>query len=132
MPTLSQVHQAIDDQTAITLAGIPLLYGSMIDPGISEGTATWVRQNVQFQSNSQRELTKCFRRHRGYVIFYVHWRRGTGDNTRNLIQTSITKDFCSTTIGGATFQDSRSIPVRGTENWEILGIQVPFYFDEVI
>lgn len=132
MATESQVHSAIDALTASTLSGYAVLYGGMEDPGLSLGTDPYIRQSVQFQSNDQAELTgRCFRRHRGYVIFYIHWRKDTGDASRNTIKTLIERAFVSTNVGGATMQNSRIIPVSPTDHWNILGVQVSFYFDEV-
>ena len=51
---------------------------------------------------------------------------------RNQLQTLIENAFVCTTVAGATMQNARTVPVGTTENWEILGVQVQFYFDEVI
>lgn len=133
MPTEFQVHSGIDALTATTLAGYTVLYDGMIDPDVNKGQNPYIRQEVSFSTNAQAELTdRCFRRHRGYVIFYIHWRRGTGAAARNTIKTLIERAFVSTNVSGATMQDSRTIPVGSTDTWNILGVRISFYFDEVI
>lgn len=132
MTMMSDVHQAIDGLTATTLFDTPVLYGRMPEQGLSRGTAPYVRQQVVFAKNAQAELTnRCFRRHTGYVLFYLHWRGATGDAARNLLQDRIEKAFASRLVGGATLQDVRTVSVAETENWSIVGLQIPFYFDEV-
>lgn len=133
MTTEAQAHTAIDTLTSTTLAAYTVLYDGMVDPEVSDGQTPFIRQEVRFATNSQAELTgRCFRRHRGYAIFYIHWRRGTGAAARNTIKTLIERAFVSKNVGGVTFQDSRAVPVNPTENWNILGVQISFYFDEVI
>lgn len=127
------VQNSFDDRTHAVLSqvpAIPFLFGNQVNVAISEGTAPWVKQSVNFLTDKQAELgNSCFRRVRGYVLFFVYVRVGTGNYHRNVITDRIIAGFASRNIGPATTLDAQMIPSPSTENWAVTAIQIPFYYD---
>jgi hypothetical protein len=137
MPTELDVREALDQATReeFTIPAPPnrvaVIFGNMVDVSLSKGTAPYIKQKVIFQSNSQAELgNQCFRRNRGYVLFIIHYRKGQGDLTRDNLQMRVRRAFASKLIGGATMQNLLMVASTETENWAIVGLQIPFYFDD--
>lgn len=128
----SAVHEAIDQLTRDTFPDVKVVYGNETEKEASQNKQPYLRQKVVFTHNNQAELTdRCFRRKLGYVLFHIHYPKGSGDAARNLLQPRIEGAFASRAVGAATMKDARLVSVAATENWELVTLQIPFYFDEV-
>lgn len=132
MPTIASVHAAVDAYTQSEMTGIPVIFGNVEDPTVSEGTAAFLKQRVIFTSDSQFILgAPQSSRKRGSVIFIINVRKNKGDKDRNILLDKVLKSFRSKVIGGATFLNGRVVSSGQSENWLLTGVEIPFYFDEL-
>src|SRR5690606_11447255 len=138
MPSLAQAQTALDNRAILAFAGsgAVLLHGNQSDSEVSQGSAPYIRFRVVFSTNRQLQLGRreadapCPRRNEGYVLIVIHTRKGTGDGQRNSRQERVNQPFPSRTVGGVTLRGARVVSVGETVNWAILGIQIPFHFDQ--
>lgn len=132
MTTQPEVHEAIEEHTRDHFPDIPVIYDNQNIVGMTQGTVPFLRQKVTFLTNNQSELTdRCFRRNDGFILMEIYWRKGTGTAIRNTLQPRVHRAYSSQLIGAATMRNSRVVSSAGTDNWAILGIQIPFFFYEV-
>lgn len=127
MPTMAQVHTAIDQLTLTAFSGYPTFFGNQHVP---KQTEPFVKQNVMFISSNQTELGRPEGgRNRGLIIFQFHSRRNTGNSVHNAMHQIVLDSFKGKLVGGAVLQNARASANGETENWAIRQIEVPFYFD---
>lgn len=133
MSTRAEVRNGFDALTASTLSASPavaVLYGNQYDARLSEGSAPYIKQRVFFSSDDQASLgDQGFRRHKGYVLFLIFVRKGSGDLARDDILDRLSAAFASKFVGPATTLDPQMVVSSQSENWDVTGMQIPFYFD---
>lgn len=132
MPTKSQVHTALDNLTTSVFSGYTIIFSNQENHSPSEGILPYIKQKVSFNSYVPTSLgvdTCKQRRVRGYILFIIHSRVGSGEAQRNAIESLIDSNFTVRVIGGATMEGSRKVSELVTEGWSIVGVQVPFFFD---
>lgn len=127
------IHKAIDafTKTLVDSYSIPCVFGNQDDTTLSNGTVSFVKQRVQFLKDCQNELgDTTSRRIDGVVVIIIHVRKGQGDADRDSIRLNVVKSFRSRVIGGATFLDPKAVAAGNTENWNLTGWQIPFFYYE--
>lgn len=127
MPTLAEVHAALDSATNTAFSGYTVFYKNQTAP---KQTSDFIKQLVFFSDNKQFELGNTARgRQRGKIVFVFHIRKGTGSAVLNTWHQIVLNVFRTKVIGGAVLLDALSSTSAETENWSITVVEVPFYFD---
>lgn len=137
MTDRATVRNAVDQLTIETFqtvtppsVQVPVVFGNQTNTTLSQGTAPFLRQRVSFTLDNQRDLGNlCSRRIRGYILFTIHIRKGTGDAVRDDLIDRVTRAFRSRYIGPATTLDPQMVLSGESENWAVTGVQIPFFFD---
>lgn len=125
------IHAAIDQFTQTNLGSIPGVFDNMDETQLSNGTVSYIKQKVQYTKDAQYQLGDIgSRRHDGHVVIILYIRKGTGAADRYMLYNAAVKPFRSQVISGATFLDPHQVANGKTENWDLSGWQIPFYFYE--
>lgn len=135
MPDMVDIQNALDTAVLAEFSSapaVPVLMGNQSYVEYTAGTATFVRTKISFIHSKITTLgDQCYRRHHGQLLFFIHYRVGTGDRDRTVLQTRIESAFVAQYIGGATLKDLLLVASTEVADWAITGLQIPFYFDEV-
>jgi hypothetical protein len=131
MPTQTQINIAINAHTEAVRGVIPCIYDNVDNATLAEGSVSFIKQNVRFLTDKQNELgNTASRRIDGIVLIIIHVRKGTGTAERDAIYDAVVKSFRSLKVGGATFLDPKQVAAGNSENWNLTGWQIPFFFFE--
>lgn len=131
MATQKAVHIAIDQFLVAQLAGVPCVFDNQDDTELSKGTVSFIKQKVHFKNDKQHELGNVTsRKIDGIVVIILNIRKGAGAADRDDLYNNVVKSFRSQIIGGATFLDPQAVASGNTDNWNLTGWQIPFYFYE--
>lgn len=130
--TFADVHAILDGLTAAGLAPTPVVYGNTSDSGYQSGVADYIKQRVIFNHSRQFELGSPTRgRNFGSIVLMLHCRRGSGDAGRNTLLEKVVSSLRSKQVSGVTTLNARIVTQGEIENWQITGIEIPFYFTVV-
>lgn len=127
--TFADAHATIDALTAAGLAPTPVVYGNTSDSLYQGGTVDYIKQRVIFNGSKQFELGSPTRgRNFGSIVLILHCRRGTGDAGRNALLEKVVSSLRSKQVSGVTTLNARVVTQGEIENWQITGVEIPFYF----
>jgi len=132
MYTEEQIHISIDQHTAAQFPAMPIVFDNQDDTAASQGAVPWLKQKVVFKTANQIILgnTTPFRG-TGAVVFIIYVRKGTGTSDRDKLHQRVIDSFRSQQIGGATFLNAQLLNRGESENWQLIGLQIPFFFNSL-